>query len=186
MRTATSVLVIGLLAACTTDRAPEDVITEADVERIVSTLSGDDMLGRRPFTEGIDKAAELISEEYAAAGLATLEGLDSYLQQIPTYLLTTDSQTVILNGQEVPAERCIFAINEREIHWTNDGGVEVASVDADDNSLQGVGVHEAAHAEPRRCIRRLDHLHRPGDRAPREPRGLRDARRPDCARAERS
>jgi hypothetical protein len=137
MRIAKSALLASfLLVGCASDRAPADVITQADVDRVLSTLSADDMMGRRPFTDGIDKAADFIAAEFAAAGLANLEGLDNYLQQIPAYTLTTESHSVILNRREVSAERCIFAINQREIHWSNNDGVELATIGADDNSMQ--------------------------------------------------
>jgi hypothetical protein len=112
------------------------VITTRDVERIVSTLSADDMLGRRPFTEGIDRAAQFIAAEFSAVGLEPLEGQDSYLQEFPAYTLTTDSSAVVLDGIAVAEERCVFAVNQREIHWTGQDDVQVIAVDAEDNSMQ--------------------------------------------------
>lgn len=58
----------------------EKIINTAEVARIERTLSADDMMGRRTFTAGIDKAADFIAAEFRKAGLKPVTG-DSYFQE---------------------------------------------------------------------------------------------------------
>src|SRR6185295_2986894 len=52
----------------------EDIINLKEVQIIEKALSSDDMRGRKIFTPDIDKAADLIADEFKKAGL---EGLHS-------------------------------------------------------------------------------------------------------------
>jgi len=49
------------------------MIKQDDVERIIKTLSADDMQGRATFTPGIEKAAQFIESEYKQIGLQPME-----------------------------------------------------------------------------------------------------------------
>lgn len=80
---------------------PEPVIEKADVERIVSTLAADDMMGRRTFTPGIEKAAEFLSNEFNSIGLEKLDGLSGYKQSFSVYSLKQSQASVSLNGKAV-------------------------------------------------------------------------------------
>ena len=50
------------------------------VKKHLYTLASDEMEGRKPGTQGIEKAAQYIENEFADLGLTTFEGLDSYRQ----------------------------------------------------------------------------------------------------------
>ena len=50
------------------------LIKQDDVERIIKTLSADDMQGRATFTPGIEKAAQFIESEYKQIGLVPMAG----------------------------------------------------------------------------------------------------------------
>jgi hypothetical protein len=50
------------------------LIKQDDVERIIKTLSADDMEGRGTFYPGIEKAATFIEGEFKAAGLKPMTG----------------------------------------------------------------------------------------------------------------
>ena len=76
------------ISAC---ERPEPEIDQASVERILSTLSADEMLGREAFTPGADMAAEFIAEEFASIGLDFFGDLTEYQQQFPVYSLTVES-----------------------------------------------------------------------------------------------
>ena len=60
--------------------SPPD-IDRGEVERIISTLAADEMLGRAAFSPGADRAAAFIADELGRLGLAKLSGLDTYLQR---------------------------------------------------------------------------------------------------------
>jgi Zn-dependent M28 family amino/carboxypeptidase len=50
------------------------------VKKHLYTLASDEMEGRKPGTQGIEKAAQYIENEFSNLGLKTFEGLDSYRQ----------------------------------------------------------------------------------------------------------
>lgn len=58
----------------------DKIITKEYVDRLIKTLSADDMQGRGSFTPGIDKAASFIEAEFKAIGLEPLSGAKGYRQ----------------------------------------------------------------------------------------------------------
>ena len=58
----------------------DKLIKEKQVERIIKTLSADDMQGRGTFTPGIEKAALFIEGEFKSIGLTPLTGLTGFRQ----------------------------------------------------------------------------------------------------------
>lgn len=71
-------LVVGCAGRAPGVSPPE--IDRGEVERIISTLAADEMLGRAAFSAGADRAAAFIADELGRLGLAKLSGLDTYLQ----------------------------------------------------------------------------------------------------------
>lgn len=60
----------------------DKLIEEADVARIIKTLSADDMQGRATFTPGIEKAAQFIEAEFTSIGLKPLDGATGFRQVV--------------------------------------------------------------------------------------------------------
>lgn len=56
------------------------IITSEYVDRLIKTLSSDEMEGRAIYTAGIDKAATFIESEFKAIGLKPLEGESGFRQ----------------------------------------------------------------------------------------------------------
>jgi Zn-dependent M28 family amino/carboxypeptidase len=56
------------------------IITRKYVDRLIKTLSSDEMEGRATFSRGIDKAASFIEQEFKAIGLQPLDGGTSFRQ----------------------------------------------------------------------------------------------------------
>jgi len=106
----------------------EPDIDPASVERVVTTLSSDDMLGRAAFTPGIEKAADFISGEFASIGLKALDGVDDHLQRFMVHRLEVESRKVILNGVEIPSERSFAWTEAPSAHWTTGDSVEVVVI----------------------------------------------------------
>ena len=123
------------LSAC---ERPEPEITQASVERILSTLSADDMLGREAFTPGADMAAEFIAEEFASIGLDFFGDLTEYQQRFPVYSLAVESSRVVINGRVIPDERLAIAAAAPSLSWTDDDDVNVVLVGADDEPMQAL------------------------------------------------
>lgn len=98
-----------LLFACS---APQDQVaapvqvSEASLEAHVRTLSSDEFLGRKPFTEGETKTVAYLVDRFKAYGLQPGNG-DSYIQNVPMVELTANpSQTMTISGgkEEVTLE----------------------------------------------------------------------------------
>ena len=123
---------VALALACVTAcarRAPQ--IDQASVARVLTTLSADDMEGRRAFTPAATKAAEFIHAEFTSIGLDHFDDLRDYLEDFPVYSVSIDSQRVALNGRTVPdAEVAVFA--DGPVHWTAESEVTTVSIGPND------------------------------------------------------
>jgi hypothetical protein len=115
---------------------PEPDIDAASVERIITALSADEMLGRAPFTPGIDKAAAFIRDEFASIGLDVLDDMDDYLQRFTVYRLQVQSRRVVLNGVEIPSERTFVLANAPSVHWTTGDPIEIVVIGSDEDVNQ--------------------------------------------------
>src|ERR1700749_2669547 len=95
------ILTLFALTAIACSSYAQDVnkmIKQDDVERIIKTLSADDMQGRATFTPGIEKAAQFIESEYKQIGLQPMEGNSGYRQNF-TMIKTVPGKTdVTING----------------------------------------------------------------------------------------
>lgn len=58
----------------------DEIITKAYVDRLIKTLSSDEMEGRATFSKGIDRAATFIENEFREIGLQPLVGDSGYRQ----------------------------------------------------------------------------------------------------------
>jgi len=93
-------IAILLLNSCAVQK-PEQIVKEADVARIIKTLSADDMEGRGSFTPGIDKAAKFIENEFKQIGLKPLEGLNDFRQEFMVKRIMSGSVNVKVNEKAI-------------------------------------------------------------------------------------
>ncbi|RWY52556.1 M20/M25/M40 family metallo-hydrolase [Mucilaginibacter gilvus] len=108
------------------------LIKQDDVERIIKTLSADDMQGRGTFTPGIDKAATFIEGEFKVAGIKPLAGATGFRQNFSMLRTTPVSSRLTINGTDVPADK--FAISASgSFNWSSLDGVEVVKIAAGKN-----------------------------------------------------
>jgi Zn-dependent M28 family amino/carboxypeptidase len=78
-----------LLTACSVKETSETPALSAErLERRIIELSSDELLGRKPFTEGEKRTLDYLQKEFAAAGLEPGNGT-SYLQEVPMVEITT-------------------------------------------------------------------------------------------------
>ena len=89
-----------------------------ETERIVKTLSSDDWTGRRPFTEGNDKAAAFIADEFKTAGLQPWDG-KSFLQSFTIDLIHLVSANGTINGEQLD-EKNVFVLTTGDLLKAND------------------------------------------------------------------
>ena len=107
-------------------------IDVASVERVITTLSADEMLGRATFTPGIDKAADFIRDEFASIGLEVFAGADDYLQRFVVYSFPFENRRVVLNGIEIPSDRVTGWAGAPSVHWTIGDSVDVIVIGPED------------------------------------------------------
>ncbi len=131
-----ALMLVSITFGCERHRSPEEVITVGYVERIVATLSADEMAGRQPFTPGIERAAGFIAREFAGAGLEVMTGLEGYVQEFPTFNVSTETHRVLLNDREIPADRCFFVVNERSASWSTGDSLELVVIGPDDDARE--------------------------------------------------
>src|SRR6201986_5683074 len=99
-------LFAGALLSLSTSVFAQDVdkmIKLDDVERIIKTLSADDMQGRGTFTPGIEKAAQFIEGEYKQIGLQPMEGNSGYRQNFSMIKTVPGKTDVTINGPAIAA-----------------------------------------------------------------------------------
>jgi hypothetical protein len=121
-------ILAGAFLATTLGAFAQDVnklIDQKDVERIIKTLSADDMEGRATFSRGIDKAATFIEGEFKKAGLQPLTGETGFRQNIPPMVKTTVLKSkLVINGVEVPADKFVAA-SGASFTWSDMTGVDI-------------------------------------------------------------
>lgn len=89
----------------------DQIINETEVARVERILSADDMGGRKPFTPGIDKAADFIASEFKKAGLKPVKR-GSYLQEFSMLRTKFLSASGTLNGKPVE-EKDIIGVSAK-------------------------------------------------------------------------
>ncbi len=92
----------------------DKIINKDYVDRLIKTLSSDEMHGRATFTPGIDKAASFIEKEFKAIGLKPLQGNSGYRQSFYKYRIAPSLVEVSLNGTSVAAKNILAASSSTE------------------------------------------------------------------------
>ncbi|MDF3077979.1 MAG: peptidase [Sphingobacteriaceae bacterium] len=121
-----------ILAGCAVQK-PEALVKDNDVERIIRTLSADDMQGRAIFTPGIDKAASFIESEFKSIGLLPLAGETGFRQEFSATRIRPASTEVILEGNPVDPEDVMVITDLPGLKWNSDPEVQVVQVKPDES-----------------------------------------------------
>ncbi len=106
----------------------DKIINVSEVSRIEKTLSSDDMKGRAIFTEGIDKAAAFISNEFKQTGLQKLPGLDTYLQNFVLLKPVQTSASITLDNEKIDAKNLLVVTPKKELKINEHSGYEQEQV----------------------------------------------------------
>jgi len=102
------------------------------VERIIKTLSADDMQGRATFTPGIEKAAQFIESEFKKIGLKPMTGNADYRQNFTMVKSTPIKSEVSINGAPLPAEN-IAVRGSESFNWNKLEDAQIIRVMPDSN-----------------------------------------------------
>ncbi|MES1220099.1 MAG: M28 family metallopeptidase [Bacteroidota bacterium] len=89
-------IILFSIASCNSAKTSADendglaAFSADSLSKHIKELSGDDFLGRKPFTEGETKTINYLKEQFIAAGLEPGNG-ESYFQDVPMVMITTNA-----------------------------------------------------------------------------------------------
>ncbi len=109
------------------------LIRQDDVERVIKTLSADDMQGRATFTPGIEKAARFIEGEYKQIGLLPLAGDEGFRQNFTMTRVTAVKTVVEINGKLISADSVFASTSATALNWSNNADVQIMNLSAGKN-----------------------------------------------------
>lgn len=127
--------------------AQKQGIEQAYVDRLIKTLSADDMQGRKTFEPSSEKAADFIAKEFKAIGLKTLPGLSGYKQTFTVNRIKPGTPEVKINDQAVDPGKVFIITDQPSLQWQKSGGeaIDVVSIGAQDSYSQKMGELMKAH-----------------------------------------
>jgi hypothetical protein len=109
----------------------EQIISKEYVERLIKTLSSDDMQGRATFTPGIDKAAKFIESEFKNIGLKPLTGEAGFRQSFSKIQLKPSETKVTVNNKEIdPANVMTYGNTSESLSFDQSSNTPVIYFDA--------------------------------------------------------
>jgi len=107
----------------------DKIITKQYTDRLIKTLSSDEMQGRATFTPGIDKAASFIESEFKQIGLKPLTGEKTFRQTFYKYQLHRESSEVKVNGTAVDLKTVAIIGSNTETLALNPSNTEIVKLD---------------------------------------------------------
>jgi hypothetical protein len=117
-----------LLTACATKKQSIDA-NDADVSRIIRTLSADEMQGRSAFTEGINTAALFIENEFKEIGLQPLPGENGFRQTFNMQAIKHGVRQITLNNKLIDAEDVMVISGKPNFEFNEKSGLEVIKLE---------------------------------------------------------
>lgn len=130
-----AIVVLLFLSSCAVQK-PEKLIKEADVARLIKTLSSDEMEGRATFTPGIDKAAKFIENEFKEIGLQPLDVHMDYRQDFSVKRIKAGQIEALVNGKTLEQQN-VFAVSDRpSFELNNQEGNKVFHIAAGEQFMQ--------------------------------------------------
>ena len=114
----------------------DKIITRAETERIETYLASDELAGRKPFTPGIEKAANFIAGEFEKAKLQKTNG--TFLQSFPMFKSQLQSISAIIDEKAIEAKQVAIISKEASIQLDEKSGYEVASIKEGENFGQNI------------------------------------------------
>jgi hypothetical protein len=109
----------------------QNVIPVTEVERVEKYLASDELKGRAVFTEGIDKAASFIAEEFKKAGLQPISG-KSYLQEFTINRNKFISASGTVDGVQVDPRNIVGFSGQNKVQVNQSSGFTIEQIGAKD------------------------------------------------------
>ncbi len=132
-----SIAILSLLAVSSFSFGQDvnKLIKQADVEKVIKTLSADDMQGRATFTPGIEKAAQYIESQYKEAGLVPLTGNTTYRQNFTKQRVIPGKTMVSINGKIIQQDSVFASTTATSLNWSNNSDVQIVKLGSDKNFI---------------------------------------------------
>lgn len=124
----------------------DKIITRAETARIETYLASDELAGRKPFTPGIEKAANFIAGEFKKAKLQKTNG--TYLQIFSMFKSSLISASISLDEKSLEAKHIGIISKESSIELDEKSGYEVASIQEGENFGQNAYKIMNAKSQP--------------------------------------
>ncbi len=113
------------------------LIRLAETERIEKYLSSDELAGRKPFTSGIEKAAQFIAKEFEKSKLNYFSK-DTYLQTFQMFKPNLVSVQLKLENADIEANKVVVYTHSAEIHIDENSSYQISSIKKEDNFFRSV------------------------------------------------
>jgi hypothetical protein len=128
-----------LLAAITITsycQSINEIISKNEVTRIETILAADDMMGRKSFSAGSEKAADFIAAEFKKIGLQQFEGVQGYKQNFSMVKPKFKSLTATFDDKNLDNKSVIVVTSQQELRVTGQSGYKKVYVKAGTDFLK--------------------------------------------------
>ncbi len=116
----------------------DKIINATEVERIEKILSADDMLGRKPFTPGIDKAADFIAAEFAKSNLGFFGTATTYFQEFSMIKPKLASLEGVIDGDTLKETNFFANTTQAAIHLHGISDYEIVEIKKEEDFFKRV------------------------------------------------
>jgi hypothetical protein len=124
-----------LLSSCAVQK-PEKLIKEADVARLIKTLSSDEMEGRASFTPGIDRAAKFIENEFKEIGLQPLDVHMGYRQEFSVKRIKVGQIDAKINGKSIEQQNIVTVSDLASFEFNSGSEIKVLRIASGEQFMQ--------------------------------------------------
>lgn len=116
----------------------DKIINATEVERIEKILSADDMLGRKPFTPGIDKAADFIAAEFTKSNLGFFGTAPTYFQEFSMVKPKLASMEGAIDGDTVKETNFFANTTQDALHLDGISDYEIVEIKKEEDFFKKV------------------------------------------------
>jgi hypothetical protein len=129
------IIFVCVFVACSTSKKTQQNIAPGEqAERILKTLSADDMRGRGASTEGIEKAAQFIESEFNNIGLQFARGATGYRQAFTSTRIRPSAVSVTIDGHAISPDSVAVLSDLPLVEWNSNA--ELVYIRAGENIFQ--------------------------------------------------
>ena len=126
-------LLLNVFAA--TSQNIDKIINATESERIEKMLASDEMLGRKTFTPGIDKAATFIESEFKKSGLQFFGNLKTYRQSFEMIKTKFVSAAGMMDGISLASDNIIAITTDESVKFDEKSGYTKLTLDSSANLM---------------------------------------------------